>query len=166
MPRALRTGTSRSPSGVPNSRRYTFPKTHRLKRQRLIRSLFDRGRADVGTVAVGTVRLLFRVIARDEAAHDVPVKIGFAPGRRVQSGVARNRIRRLLREVYRRHQHELVDLFACPLHAKAAAPQTLACMILFRGDPAHAADALPRDLPDALRRVVRQVRAARSEASE
>lgn len=134
-------------------RRYTFPRAHRLKRQRLIRSLFNRRRTDVGTVAMGAVRLLYRVVPRVEVGHDVPIKVGFAPGRRVRSGVARNRIRRLLRETYRRHQHALTDCFK-------DTPQTLVVMVLFRGDPTQAAERLPRDLPAAMQEAARRLRAA------
>ena len=126
-------------------RRYTLPPSHRLKRRRLIRSLFDRERDDVSTVAVGCVRLLFRVVEREATGHDVPIQVGFAPGRRVESGVERNRVRRLLREVYRVHQHTLVDPFV-------RTPHTLIVMILFRGDPARADDGIGRDLPAALQR--------------
>jgi ribonuclease P protein component len=128
-----------------SERRYTFPRSHRLKRRRLIRSLFDRDRDDVETVAVGCVRLLFRVVDREETGHDTPIQVGFAPGRRVESGVERNRVRRLLREVYRVHQHTLVDLFV-------RRPHTLLVMILFRGDPARADDCIERDLPQAMER--------------
>ena len=136
-------------------RRYTFPRAHRLKQQRLIRPLFDRRRTDVSTVAVGAVRLLYRVMPRAEVRQDVPVKIGFAPGRRVRSGVERNRVRRLLREVYRRHQHALTDVFE-------GTPQTLVVMALFRGDPARAAERLPRDLPAAMQQAARRLQSGSS----
>ncbi|NBC18845.1 MAG: ribonuclease P [Bacteroidetes bacterium] len=121
----------------------TLPRAARLKRTRLIRPLFDRRRTDVGTVAVGCVRLLFRVVPRDAVGMDVPVQVGFAPGRRARTAVARNRIKRLLREVYRRHQYLLVDLFA---HRA----ETLTLMVLYRSAPEQAGAQIPRDLPRAL----------------
>ena len=126
-------------------RRLTFPPSYRLKRRRLIRSLFDRGRDDVQTVAVGCVRLLYRVVERDALGHDVPLQVGFAPGPRAESGVERNRIRRLLREVYRVHQYTLVDPFVCR-------PDALIVMILFRGAPDQADACIERDLPRAMQR--------------
>ena len=141
--------TSRPDQDRPD-RRYTFPKTHRLKRRRLIRALFDRGRDDVGTEAVGCVRLLFRVVDQKAVGHDVPLQVGFAPGRGPESGVERNRVRRLLREVYRVHQHTLVDLFV-------RRPDVLTVMILFRGDPDRADSCIERDLPRALGRVATRV---------
>mgnify|MGYP000013984631 CR=1 FL=1 len=137
---------SSRPDQTDPERRYTFPKTHRLKRRRLIRALFDRRRDDVGTEAVGCVRLLFRTVDREAVGHDVPLQVGFAPGRRVESGVERNRVRRLLREVYRVHQHTLVDLFVCR-------PDVLTLMVLFRGAPEQADTCIERDLPRALERV-------------
>ncbi|WP_105012407.1 ribonuclease P protein component [Salinibacter sp. 10B] len=129
-----------------SERRYTFPRSHRLKRRRLIRSLFDRSRDDVDTVAVGCVRLLYRVVDREAIGHDVPLQVGFAPGRRVDSGVERNRVRRLLREVYRVHQHTLVDLFL-------RRSEALIVMILFRGAPAQADECIEQDLPRAMQQV-------------
>lgn len=128
-------------------RRYTFPKSHRLKRRRLIRSLFDRRREDVGTVAVGCIRLLFRRVDREALGYDVPVQVGFAPGRRVESGVERNRVRRLLRETYRVHQHTLTDRLE-------GHPDALVVMILFRGAPEQADDCIEEDLPAALTQAV------------
>ena len=137
---------STRPDQTDPDRRYTFPKTHRLKRRRLIRALFDRRRDDVGTEAVGCVRLLFREVDREVVGHDVPLQVGFAPGRGPESGVERNRVRRLLREVYRVHQHTLVDLFV-------RRPEVLTLMILFRGAPEQADTCIERDLPRALERV-------------
>ncbi|PSQ72785.1 MAG: ribonuclease P [Bacteroidetes bacterium QH_6_64_77] len=129
-----------------DERRRTFPPSYRLKRRRLIRSLFDRGRDDVQTVAVGCVRVLCRVVEREALGQDVPLQVGFAPGSRAESGVERNRIRRLLREVYRVHQYTLVDLFVCR-------PDALIVMMLFRGAPEQAEDGIERDLPRAMRQV-------------
>jgi len=143
------------PDQTDPERRYTFPKSHRLKRRRLIRSLFDRSRDDVRTVAVGCVRLLCRVVDRTEIGHDVPIQVGFAPGRRVESGVERNRVRRLLREVYRVHQHTLVDLFV-------SRPDALIVMILFRGAPARADD-IKEDLPPALTQMATDLRSVLDE---
>lgn len=123
-------------------RAYTFPRAARLKRRRLIRPLFDRDRDDVGTVAVGCIRVLFRTVTRAETGYDTPVQIGFAPGR-TRTAVVRNRVRRLLREGYRVHQHFLIDRF---LHR----PDTLTVMVLFRGRVEAAATGIPRDLPKAL----------------
>lgn len=129
-----------------------FPKAARLKRRRLIRPLFDRRRTDVGTVAFGCVRVLYRVVPRPETGAEVPVQVGFAPGRR-RTAVERNRVKRQLREVYRAHQQALVDLFS------VRPGEALTMMILFRGKPEQAA-AIGRDLPRVLGRLAERLEAA------
>lgn len=138
--------------GSDASRSYRFPRAHRLKEQRLIRPLFDRRRTDVKTVAVGCVRLLYRMVRSDEMRQHVPLQIGFAPGR-TATAVQRNSIKRSMREVYRVHQHILIDLL---LHKE----EVLTVMALFRGRPEQAQACLPRDLPEALRRVAARIEAA------
>lgn len=132
-------------------RSYRFPRKARLKRKRLIRPLFDRRRQDVGTVAAGCIRLIYRAVPREETGYDVPVQIGFAPGRLVRNAVQRNRLRRLMREVYRVHQHLLVDLF---VHHT----DTLTVMVLFRGNPDDAERCLRTDLVKALERLAVKLR--------
>jgi ribonuclease P protein component len=122
----------------------------RLKRRRLIRPLFDRNRSDVHSLAVGCVRLIYRRAPREEAGAGAPVQVGFAVGRGVRKAVTRNRLKRIMREVYRVHQHLLVDLFS-------QTPDTLTVMVLFRGDPKQGRTCIPRDLPEALRRLARRM---------
>lgn len=100
----------------------------------------------MGTVAVGCVRLLFRTASYEEVGKDVPLQIGFAPGRRARKAVERNRIKRILREVYRVHQHSLVDLFS-------QRKDLLLVMVLFRGAPEAASTCIPHDFPRALQQV-------------
>lgn len=123
-----------------------LPASYRLKRQGLIRPLFDRDRKDVASVAVGCVRLVYRLTSRQEVGADVPVQVGFAAGRAARKAVVRNRIKRVMREVYRVHQHVLVDLFLC-------SDRCLTLMVLFRGDPSSARRCIPRDLPEAMRKL-------------
>ena len=141
-----------SPPSVRSSQ--ALPRAFRLKRRALIRSLFDRSRDDVGTLAVGSIRLLYRVTSRAELAADVPLQVAFAPGRAVRRAVDRNRVKRILREVYRVHQHALVDL----LSRSSGSGDGLLLMVLYRAHPEKAAAAIPRDLPAALGRLVRRLR--------
>lgn len=76
----------------------------------------------------------------------MPVQVGFAAGRAAGKAVVRNRIKRIMREVYRVHQHVLVDLFRCT-------GRCLTVMVLYRGDPASAQKCIPRDLPEAMRKL-------------
>lgn len=129
-----------------------FPRASRLKQRRFIRALFDRNRKDVHSVAAGSVRLVIRSVPRKDCAAGAPVQVGFAPGRGVRKAVARNRIKRVLREVYRVHQHLLVDLFR-------DSDRTLTVMVLFRGTPETLGRAR-EDLPRALQQVASRFRTA------
>lgn len=119
-----------------------LPRAFRLKRKSLIRPLFQRGRDDVGSITRGSIRLLFRVVPRGSLRENIPVQIGFAPGR-LPSAVVRNRVKRHLREVYRVHQQDLVDLF-CDMD------ESLTMMIVYRGNGTDAAERIRADLPEAL----------------
>lgn len=88
----------------------------------------------------------------EEVGVDTPLQVGFAPGRRVRTAVERNRTRRLLREVYRRHQHLLHE-------ALENRTGTLTLMILFRGTPPPDYEPLTRDLVAALEQLARRLQA-------
>lgn len=122
-----------------------FPRSRRLKRRRLLRPLFDRARPDVGRVRVGTVVVLSRTVERAETGEDAPLQVCFAPGRAAR-GAGRVRLRRLLRESFRLHQHALLDAFR-------SRPDCLTLVVLYRGNAATADRDIPRDLPEALRRL-------------
>ncbi|WP_412061545.1 ribonuclease P protein component [Rubrivirga sp. IMCC45206] len=122
-----------------------FPRSRRLKRRRLIRPLFERGRDDVGRAKAGTIVVLYRVVPRD-ATEGAPVQVGFAPGRR-QTNARRTAVRRYLREAFRLHQAPLLATFA-------DRPDALTLMALYRGRDDDASAAIRRDLPRALDRLV------------
>ncbi len=126
-------------------RTHAFPRSRRLKRRRLIRPLFDRGRDDVGRLRQGTVQVLYRTVPREATGQAVGVQVGFAPGRR-STNAQRTRIRRLLRETFRLHQAALLAAFA-------ERPDCLTLMVLYRGREATASEDLRRDLPPALDRL-------------
>lgn len=132
----------------PEPRRHSFPRAHRLKRQRLIRPLFARDRADVRTLRVGPIAVRYRLAEPAEVGQKVPVQVAFAVSRGIGSKPARNRIRRVMREVYRVRQHGLVDLFA-------SRPEVLTLVVLYRGRREGAEPAVRRALPEALDRVAR-----------
>ena len=73
------------------------------------------------------------------------MQVGFAPGRRSTNAV-RTRVRRLLRETFRRHQAGLLAAFA-------GRPDCLTLMVLYRGREGDASQAIRRDLPRALARL-------------
>lgn len=128
---------------------YRLPGAARLKRRELIRPLFDRSRKDVLTVAHGCVRLVFRLVSRSEAQLQVPVQVGFSPGRGVRRAVDRNEIKRHMRETYRLHQGLVVGAIQSDLG--------LTMMVLFRGRLDAVKQCVRRDLPIALEKAVRQI---------
>ncbi|MEM8560475.1 MAG: ribonuclease P protein component [Bacteroidota bacterium] len=132
-------------------RRNRWPRAFRLKRRRLIRPLFDRSRTDVRRVTAGSIAVLYRLATEAEVGRRVPIQVGFAPGRRARTNAGRTRLRRLMRETFRVHQHPLVDLFS-------GRPDTFTAMVLFRGTEATAAAQIRRDLPRALDRVLSALR--------
>jgi ribonuclease P protein component len=112
----------------------------------------------VRTVAKGCIRILYRIASVEEVGADVPLQIGFAPGR-TSGAVSRNRIRRIMREVYRVSQHDLIDL-------SSYVPGVVSAMVLFRGKQETAAECIPKDLPEALRRLGEQLRIESSQEGE
>src|SRR5437870_572312 len=78
-----------------------FPKSRRLT----LDSEFERVRTEGASVRGGTLTLGFLRNAEPTAA----VRAGFITSRRVGSAVVRNRTRRRLREIFRKHQHEISD---------------------------------------------------------
>ena len=127
---------------------FRLPRSSRLKRQQLIRPLFDRARRDVHSVAHGCVRLVYRLIPRSTSVPSTLVQVGFSAGRGVRRAIDRNRIKRHLREVYRLNQSTLAELLRGGEH-------TLTMMVLFRGLPEQAPSCVPRDLPVALEKASR-----------
>ncbi|MDX1439563.1 MAG: ribonuclease P protein component [Rubricoccaceae bacterium] len=119
-----------------------LPRSSRLKRQRLIRALFARNKADVNVLSSGSVLVRFRTVPAVETSG-VPVQVGFAISGQASTKVVRNRIRRVLREVYRHHQHTLVDHFA-------VRPDSLTMMVMYRGKEAEASRNIQKDLPTVL----------------
>jgi ribonuclease P protein component len=98
------------------------------------------------------VQVRYRVVPRAATGTGAPLQVGFAPGRRARTNVGRTRLRRLMRETYRLHQHGLLGLFD-------GRPDSLTAMILFRGQETTAAGDLRRDLPTALQRLEARLRA-------
>ena len=132
------------------ARPHAFGRGRSLKRRRLIRPLFERDRPDVGRLSHGVVTLLWRVVPREALGRDVPFQAGFFPGRRARTNAGRTRLRRLLRETFRRHQGALAERFE-------AGPDALTLVVLFRGAECTASADLRRDLPAALARLSRRL---------
>ena len=85
-----------SDMGPPGS--FSFPKARRLTRT----SEFERVKCK-GLVRRGRLLTLSSAVVDNSG----PCRVGLITSRRVGSAVVRNRVRRRLREIVRRHQHDL-----------------------------------------------------------
>ena len=81
---------------------FTFPKTRRLTH----RSQFERVKRD-GV----THRAKYLILNKLQLESSGPWRAGFITSRPLGGAVVRNRVRRRLREIVRRHQHELREGF-------------------------------------------------------
>ena len=99
-----------------------FPRSMRLKRRRLIAPLFERSASDTRSLVAGSIRILYRFVPRSTTGTGAPIQVGFAPSR-CKNAVQRNRIRRQMREIWRKHQ-DLIGFQTIP------AARTLTLMVL------------------------------------
>ena len=84
--------------------RYTFCKDERLKREQHIQTLFRTGKA----FSVFPVRLVWLLQAKDNDKY--PARTGFSvPKKKFRHATDRNRVKRLLREVWRTNKHEIYE---------------------------------------------------------
>lgn len=82
--------------------RYTFSKGEKLKSRKQIGHLFDEG----ATIKEFPIRLKYLKLSEKEA----PVKVAFSvPKRTFKLAVDRIRIKRLLREIYRKNKHIIIN---------------------------------------------------------
>jgi ribonuclease P protein component len=79
--------------------RLTLPKSKRLIRSEDFQRVRERGKAQRGSL------LMLGVLA-DAGGQ---LRCGFVTSRRVGSAVVRNRVRRRLRDIVRRHQREIIN---------------------------------------------------------
>jgi ribonuclease P protein component len=87
----------------------SFPKQRRLTRS----SEFERVKRD-GLVRRGKLLMLSTAAVENSGQS----RVGFITSRRLGSAVVRNRVRRRLREIVRRHQHDLRQDFWIVLVAR------------------------------------------------
>ncbi|MDJ0645969.1 MAG: ribonuclease P protein component [Flavobacteriaceae bacterium] len=83
--------------------RYTFGSEEKLKSKKLIEQLFAEGRS----ISVYPIKLIYLEVAHQ---GNYPVQVGVSVSKRtIRKAVTRNRIKRLLRECYRKHKHLVYD---------------------------------------------------------
>lgn len=89
--------------------RYRLPRSARLQKK----CEFDAVRAEGSRVARGCLIVNWMKLPGSSGC-----RLGIVVGRKVGCAVARNRARRLLREVFRHHQHDIRDSTAVVLVAR------------------------------------------------
>ena len=83
--------------------RFTLEKDEKLKSKKLIEQLFAKG----GRVKSFPLQLIY---LKKEHYSECPIKVGFVvPKRAVHLAVNRNRIKRMIREVYRKNKQLFFD---------------------------------------------------------
>jgi ribonuclease P protein component len=82
------------------AKRLTFPKSRRLIQSAEFEHVKKNGHVHRGRL------LLIGVVSSNDTG---PFRAGFVTSRALGSAVVRNRIRRYLREIVRKHQREIVD---------------------------------------------------------
>jgi len=95
-----------------DARSLTFPKSRRLTRSAEFARVRNEGKTQRGAL------LMMGVL---ENANEEQFRAGFVTSKRVGGAVVRNRVRRRLREIVRRHQHELRPAFWMVIVARPAA---------------------------------------------
>lgn len=78
---------------------FSFKKENRIKSNNAFQIVYKTGRSVVDSMSV------MYVLANDEKN----IKIGFAVGKKMGNAVVRNRVKRLMREVFRHRRSELKD---------------------------------------------------------
>jgi ribonuclease P protein component len=82
------------------AKHFAFPKSRRLTRSAEFEHVKESGSVHRGQF------LLISVVSSNDAG---PFRAGFVTSRALGSAVVRNRVRRRLREIVRKHQREIVD---------------------------------------------------------
>jgi ribonuclease P protein component len=102
------------------ARRFRFPATRRLKLAREFERVRIEGRTVRGSL------LFFGVLPLKEEKF---FRIGLVTSRRIGGAVVRNRLRRRLREIVRRRQHELVNGVWLVVVARSSAAEATTAML-------------------------------------
>jgi ribonuclease P protein component len=103
-------------NGEPTDRPLTFGKARRLIRPADFLRVKTEGATQRGSLVI---------LATLETGDPAPFRAGFVTSKRIGGAVVRNRVRRRLRDIVRRHQHELragiwIVCIARPPSARAA----------------------------------------------
>ncbi|HCR49763.1 MAG TPA: hypothetical protein DIW24_09040 [Bacteroidetes bacterium] len=130
---------------------FGLPRETRLKRKKWIQSLYSRDEQGSLTVATGSIRILYRLVALETADSRIPFQAGFTMARGIRKATDRNHIKRHLREAFRRNRM----LWPSEIPSEG---YLLVMMVLYRGNLSEAAKRIPADMPVALKRLQRALK--------
>ena len=83
---------------------FSFSKDEKLKSRKAIASIF------IKRLSIGAYPLRFFYLNKEIENSTSPVKVGFSVSKKLyKRAVDRNRLKRLMREVYRHEKHALID---------------------------------------------------------
>lgn len=85
-------------NNLESRKKFTFPKKNRIKSKAGFQLVYTTGRSVVDSLSV------LYVLPLDAEGP----KIGFAVGKKIGNAVVRNRVKRMMREVFRHHKSELL----------------------------------------------------------
>jgi len=106
----------------PEFTRFTFKKDERLSSRKIISKLFEEGKS----FTISPFRMLWLETTLSSSS---PAQIAFAvPAKKIRLAVDRNRIKRQMREVYRKNKSSLCALLK-------SQEKQCAMMIVFTGNP-------------------------------
>ena len=93
------------------TRALSFPKSRRLTRSSEFERMKKEGRSQRGASLILSVLPVQEPVPSADRMHRHPLRAGFVTSKRIGSAVVRNRVRRRLREIVRKHQPDLPGNF-------------------------------------------------------
>ena len=88
---------------------FSFKKENRIKSKNAFQIVYKTGRSVVDSMSVMYVLAKRLRISIRKEYDEKNIKIGFAVGKKMGNAVVRNRVKRLMREVFRHRRSELKD---------------------------------------------------------
>ena len=92
---------------MPETRAFTLGKEERICSRRLIESLFKGG--DSRALSAFPLRVVYRLEPRKETGKAVAQMMVSVSKRHFKKAIKRNRVKRQIRETYRKHKYEVIE---------------------------------------------------------
>lgn len=120
----------------------TLCKAERLNSKKTIEMLFS---GSAGSFSTYPVRAVFLPVKREESETSVSIMVS-VPKKKFKRAVKRNRIKRQLREAYRKNKHQLIKLIE-------EKEQRLLIAFIFSGDKLLKSDEIEQKMTFLLKRI-------------